>query len=277
MTARIHIAYDDTSIGLIPADAQWIGVYIDGRYVNVDAVRKAFPNAVVFTITALGAPGADFCDCESGDLTPAQAVTWVLSELKAGRTPGIYASVSTMIVVLGLLARVGVGRGQVILWTAHYTGVPHICSPSSCAYPGFDATADGTQFTDTADGRSLDESEVTDRFLRIKPPAPKPKPKPAPPPADPHYDRFPTGPFRLKGSLLNERAVVQSYDRLRALETPTSHPNRPELAVLRAQLGLLAGRVWTVAHIPGLGGWASNHRGWRFQQLIHRAHGDRLA
>lgn len=52
------------------------------------------------------------------------------------------------------------------LWTAHYTGTPHICSP--LCWPGLTTTADGTQWTDH--GGAWDESLLDDNFFTF--PAP---------------------------------------------------------------------------------------------------------
>jgi len=52
------------------------------------------------------------------------------------------------------------------LWTAHYTGVPHICNPS-CGF-GFTGTADGTQWTDH--GGVWDESLLLDDFFDLTQP-----------------------------------------------------------------------------------------------------------
>lgn len=180
----VHVAYDDTDVALIPADATIILVYIDGRFRNIDAVRARFPHALIITITVTGIAGARFVDCEAGDLTPAQAAHWAANELKAGRKPGIYASVSNMPAVIAALAALGIHRDQVLLWSAHYTGVAHLCGPSSastesfttCGFPGMDWLADGCQFTDRAKGVSLDEDLVTNGFLGIKPPPPPPLP-----------------------------------------------------------------------------------------------------
>lgn len=55
------------------------------------------------------------------------------------------------------------------LWTAHYTGVPHLCGPA-CGY-GFSDHADGTQWTDH--GGSWDESLLAaDFFSFLDPPKP---------------------------------------------------------------------------------------------------------
>lgn len=99
--------------------------------------------------------------------------------------------------------------------------------------------------------------------------------------SDPHhYGRFPRTVRHLHGRRIAELGTVLEYDRLRA------HPliHRARLGVLRSDLRLLADRVYDVAHggvvspVWGIGPtWGAFFRGWRYQQLIHRSQGKRLA
>lgn len=99
--------------------------------------------------------------------------------------------------------------------------------------------------------------------------------------ADPrHYARFPVTVRHLQGRRISELRTVVEYDRLRV------HPliHRARLGVLRKDLRLLADRVYDVAHDEGVGPawglgptWGAFWRGWRYQQLIHRAMGKQLA
>jgi hypothetical protein len=173
----VHIAYDDTAISLIPKDATTVAAYVDGRFANFTAAKEAFPHAqlVSISVVAGGKSGARFVDCEPGDLTPQQGAQWAKRERNAKRVPGIYASVDNIPAVVVELAKLGVARRDVVWWSAHYTTVEHICGPATCGALAFNA--DGTQYTDSADGRSLDASAVTDRWLD---PTPKPTPKPVP-------------------------------------------------------------------------------------------------
>jgi hypothetical protein len=248
------IAYDDVVIGLIPRNAQVVGVYVDGRFANEAAARRAFPHAELVTITVTGRPGARFCDCEPGDLTASSAAHWAHAELDAGRTPGIYSSVSEMRSVLASLAVLGIARAQVILWTAHYTGSAHLCGPDSCKFPGFGWHADATQFTDRAEGRSLDASEITPAFLG---------------PARDRYGRFVAGRFPSHWGELNERAVVQAYDQAR----PHPMRNHAQLDKLRAQLDFLGGRLLheLLEQTDRIGDPFS--RAWRYRQIHDRAEG----
>jgi hypothetical protein len=179
-----------------------------------------------------------------------------------------------MAAVLAALARAGIDRSQVRLWTAHYTGHAHLCT-ATCGF-GFRWTADATQWTDRALGRNLDESVCTDSFFG-----------PPPSPPDPHhYASYPQGPFAWRNPAtghvegLNERAIVQEYDHRRV------HPqmNAQRLSELHAYLTFLRKRVWYVAHYDVQTGvrraepdWGSYHRGWRWQMLLKRSRGERVA
>lgn len=164
----VHIAYDDVTLSLIPPDAPIVVAYVDGLYANYDQAVARFGAEKVRGITVRGSHGSHiyWCDSENGDLTTAQAIDWVAYEVRTLKhtARGPYAAVSSMQAIIDGLTRAGISRGSYPVWTAHYAGA-HICSPRTCAYPGFRDTADGTQFTDKALGRSLDESEITDRWL----------------------------------------------------------------------------------------------------------------
>lgn len=94
-----------------------------------------------------------------------------------------------------------------------------------------------------------------------------------------HLSRFPTGSYPWKGRLLHPRAMVVEYDRLR--EHPFLH--RPRLKVLRRDLKDCADRVFFLVHhdpevqmLNGVLQWGKFHRGWMYQQFIHRAQGKRF-
>ena len=80
--------------------------------------------------------------------------------------------------VVPVLRASGIDRAAVRLWSAHYTGSPHICGPRSCRATSIDM--DGTQWTNAALGRNLDESLLAADFFAAPAP-PKPAPAPAPP------------------------------------------------------------------------------------------------
>jgi peptidoglycan hydrolase-like protein with peptidoglycan-binding domain len=78
--------------------------------------------------------------------------------------PCLYASASVMqSSVVPVLLAAAVPRSSVRLWSAHYTGTPHICGPASCKLTSIEM--DGTQFADNALGRDLDESLLAADFF----------------------------------------------------------------------------------------------------------------
>lgn len=98
--------------------------YIDGRYVTN---FSAFPNAQHVTITVFGAPGAHVCDCESGDLGPAQAAAWAHNEIANGRRPTIYCNMSTYPSVGSALGNLGLRFGRDLdCWVADYDNNPAV-------------------------------------------------------------------------------------------------------------------------------------------------------
>lgn len=135
---------DATTVANLPPDLDAYGCYVDGKYANCATIRTAYPGAHYLTISVLGYR-ADCADVELGAMS-----NWV------GYNYG-YCSVSR---VNALIARDG--RPQK-LWTAHYTNIPHICSPT--CWPGLVTIADGTQWTNH--GGLWDESLLADNFFDL--------------------------------------------------------------------------------------------------------------
>jgi peptidoglycan hydrolase-like protein with peptidoglycan-binding domain len=156
-------------------------VYVDGHWPTADRVRELFPGARLLTMTVLGGDAvADGCDCETGDLTPAQAAAWAKARLDAGAwRPVIYASASAMQGtpdapgVLPELAALGVARERVRLLSAHYGQGNHVCAPKAgpddTIHCGATPVAmDGTQWSDTTPGVGgtlIDLSTLEDDFF----------------------------------------------------------------------------------------------------------------
>lgn len=129
------IAYDSVTGNAIPLNAVVVIGYLDGPYGPADpfhtgwtlAAWTKYPHAAKVTITVTGTPGARVIDCERGDVTVAQAVTWAQNEIKAGRRPTIYAAAWTWSAQLDpALAHVGLKRVRDLDgWQAH-TGIAPI-------------------------------------------------------------------------------------------------------------------------------------------------------
>jgi hypothetical protein len=108
--------------------------YADGRFANRTAVAARCPRAKLYGITVRGLTGKGIfaCDCESGDLTVAQALAWTEAQIKLHVDPiCVYASLSVW-TNQGLLAGVQALEKKygvkVKKWVAHYNNVAQIPS-----------------------------------------------------------------------------------------------------------------------------------------------------
>lgn len=144
--------------------------YVDGDWPTASTLRRMFPSAHILTLTVKGGTAvADGCDRETGDLSAASAVAWARARIKAGAwRPVIYASISNMTTILGLMAVASLGRSQVRLLSSHYGEGRHICGPATCRFPGIGLDMDGTQWSDSAPGAGgtkIDASLLVDNFF----------------------------------------------------------------------------------------------------------------
>lgn len=165
--------YDTALNNQFPGGADAYAAYVDGgvgNQPNYGYVVSAFPKAFHLSVTIFG-NDADCADVEAGAMGVGGLTVWVARQVARGvRRPVIYASVSTMeSAVRPVVAALPGARAAVRLWTAHYQSVlgPHICGPSTCGQLGVDA--DGTQWTDSALGRVLDESLLRGDFFGSAP------------------------------------------------------------------------------------------------------------
>lgn len=187
--------FDDVNVGLIPWDAKIIAYYADGTYANGNAIRARFPHATLVSIAVRASDDAEALDVEPYDATIADVYNWLKRQLARGVwRPVLYISGGRVDQMMLTMNANGFKRSEYRIWSAHYTGTPHVCGPHSCGVTR--EQCDWTQYTNTADSSSLDESLLTDEpvFTAPKPnPDPDPvpdaqdKPKPAPDP-DPKPD-----------------------------------------------------------------------------------------
>ena len=250
--------FDSVDPSQIPASAVAVAGYVGGNWPDYAREVQLFPHAHHLSIAVNASEDADCLDVERGDATPEQAPAWVKRQAARGvKRPVVYSSLDNKPAVLQALTSAGATRDQYRVWTAHYTDVSHV-------EPGSDAT----QWTDHALGRDLDESTVLTTFFEATVPVVNP----------PHYDWFQTGPFPWGIFKINERAAVERYDRLRR----RPRLNALQLAFLRGELQFLAERIAREALFDGQGRryktphWSVARRGWRYQQLIHRARNQRF-
>jgi hypothetical protein len=170
MRLRPFTMFDSVTVPEIPANAEAVAGYVDGKYRTYPELVVKFPHADKLSIAVESSSKARCLDVEPGDATNAQAAAWVKQQHAIGaRRPILYSSVSNWPALQAALKKAGVGRGLPGLrkyrrWTAHYTGHPHRCSRK--CWPGFTGRAAATQYTDKADGRNLDASLCSRDFLR---------------------------------------------------------------------------------------------------------------
>lgn len=139
--------------------------YVDGRWPTFATLGQHVPPGTkLVSISVFGNP-ADCIDVEKGDVGNNQGAAWARKRIDEGHwKPIVYTSAGNATAMFNALGAVGVKRNQIRYWSAHYT-TRHICSPSVCGYP----QADGTQWTDRAHGRNLDQSELENNFFQQAP------------------------------------------------------------------------------------------------------------
>jgi hypothetical protein len=157
-----RVMFDDTSVELIPRSARAVAGYVNGAYKTVPALRQRFKGRRIVTIAVSSDAHAQFLDIEPGNATIADAPGWWARNKKHGAR-GFYIAESEAASLVTYLKERGIHRHQYVLWTAHYAGYRHICGPKAC---GCRVEADGTQWTDRSNGRSLDESKLKPAFWR---------------------------------------------------------------------------------------------------------------
>ncbi len=263
MTALIT-QYDSIVPSTIPSDAVAVAGYVGGSWPDYSILVALFPKARHKSVCVSADEDGDVLDIEHGDTEPTNTqaiVTWYKRQKARGlERPDLYADESDMPTVVAGMTASGIPESEYDQWMAWL---------GAAVLP---AGVKARQYTFTALGRNLDASICDPAFWSSTP---------SPPAKNTiSYAKFDAGTFVVNKLKLDERAVVERYDKLRATQTATKHPHRAQLAVLRLHLKWLAGRVSTVAHAQprqnGKPSWNLDHRGYRFQQMIHRSQGQRF-
>ncbi|HEX8204705.1 MAG TPA: hypothetical protein VF587_01460 [Solirubrobacteraceae bacterium] len=149
-----------------------VAAYGNGKPTNYPEAKAQFPHVPVVEIDVLNAGIGDAGDFEKGDMLYTEAGEWASRRIKAGvHRPIVYFQVSESAAIHQSLEAAGVKPQQVRMWTAHYTGKPHLCS-SECGF-GHDANqhADATQWGSPGylpppfKGRNIDVSETKPDFF----------------------------------------------------------------------------------------------------------------
>jgi hypothetical protein len=170
--------YDTAYNSEFPPGADAYAAYVDGgvgNQPNYPHIVQAYPKARHLSIAVLADHNADALDVEPGATWPPEsAVAWYAAQRARGLArPCLYASVSNVeAFVVPILKAALIPRASVRLWTAHYDVGEHICGPKTCGQ--LSINADGTQWTDKAFGRSLDQSQLVASFFAVPSPTPTP-------------------------------------------------------------------------------------------------------
>jgi hypothetical protein len=127
---------DSVTASNLPTGFDLYGAYVDGAYKNYAQVEALFPGKVVgiavFSTTNDGIVG----DCESGDMTPQSAVTWVQMRRAAGVIPTIYCSEAAWSGVQQAFTQAGTTLPN--WWIAAYPGIGPTLYPGSVAHQWID-------------------------------------------------------------------------------------------------------------------------------------------
>lgn len=153
---------DSTEVANLPPGMDAYAGYVDGwwpDYAGEVAVEHGVP--VMSIAVSPGVP-AECLDIENGDATPADVPGWLALARPKVPHPVLYASVSAMPDVLGVLQGAGVPRSTVRLWSAHYGDGAHVCGPASCGLVR--VPVDGTQWIDHG---LWDESLLSAEFFAV--------------------------------------------------------------------------------------------------------------
>jgi hypothetical protein len=230
--------YDSVDVGQIPVNATAVAGYTSGNWPTYNEIVAKFPKAHHLSIAVNASHDADVLDCEAGDASISEAPAWFKRQIAKGKKlPCIYTSLSNVNALHSIMEAAGISRDQWRLWSAHYTGSPHICGPRE----GISTVADGTQYYDKALGRNLDVSLVDDDFFGE---VPKPVNTWQPP---------------------DEHNWCVEWDRIIARKTVAAHLRR---LFLRGQMLLRRRKITALAKKSG---WKVENRLYRYEQLQKRS------
>jgi LysM repeat protein len=170
-----RIMYDSVDPNRIPASAEMVAGYVDGRYANLALMRARFPHALLVGIAVSAhTDDGEVLDVEQGDATPNGAVSWVQIRRRSGATPTIYTSASEWPSVKAAFQAAGIAEPY--YWIAKWDGVVSIPKGAIAkqfeTHPGYDLSVVSTYWP------GVDPKPK---------PAPQPKPKPTSPPASKAY------------------------------------------------------------------------------------------
>jgi hypothetical protein len=150
---------DARAIARIIKPGEGVAYYIDGRYAWSGADIALFPDNFHVTITVLG-NAADVADCETGDMTPAEAAAWVGRQRNAGYfRPTVYRSLAVMDDIRKATGSLVMGQDW-DSWVADYDNDPKQVYPGAAAHQ-YRSTFDKDISSVFLDGWPFRKSHVT--------------------------------------------------------------------------------------------------------------------
>lgn len=163
--------YDAIDPASLPAGGDAVAGYLGGSWPTYadGSLAKVAAGRRMVSIATEAQYDADILDIERFDATDWQAVGWVKRHSYTP-VPGLYRSVSKVGPLVQLLEHYNVHRSRYLIWSAHWTGHPHICTSEVCA-PSSPVpwTADGTQWNSLP---GYDESLLAAGFFDTYPTVP---------------------------------------------------------------------------------------------------------
>ena len=158
------VMYDSITINQIPKTAQYVAGYVNGLWPTYPSLQKAFPHARLLSIAVNATANADCLDVETGDASIADVYDWLNRQFKLGsKKPVIYIQASNVDKLMLTMNANGFKRSEYRLWSAHYSRGDHLCGPNTCTETR--TSVDGTQWSDNALGRNLDQSTLLSNFF----------------------------------------------------------------------------------------------------------------
>lgn len=144
--------YDAVNISNIPHNPEAVAGYVGGSFDNYNELLRYFPHAKHLSIAVNASEDAECLDIEKGDAAPGDAPGWIRRQHERGlKRPCVYGSSSEMGNIMRRILGNGIKRNEFRVWSAHWTGTPHV-------EPGSDAT----QY---AGGQVLDKSQCLPNFF----------------------------------------------------------------------------------------------------------------
>lgn len=129
-TTGYRLMADSTRPWLIPSEFntpdRLVAPYLDGLYRWTPRQIARFPLAIKVFITVFGDITADVADVETGNMGPAEFVTWLRARIEAGRKyHALYSNKSTKPEVDAAVIAAGMSPRDYGWWAADPTGAPH--------------------------------------------------------------------------------------------------------------------------------------------------------